>query len=49
MKDLNRFKQFIKKDIDPKVCNNNVWEYTRVSSKEQFDNNSLSNQKKFNN
>ena len=48
MTNLNRFKQFIKKDIDPKVYNNNVWEYTRVSSKEQFDNNSLSNQKKFN-
>ena len=41
---LNRFQIYIKKDAEPQVSNNEVWEYTRVSSKEQIDNNSLTNQ-----
>ena len=41
----NYFKTFIKRDNDNIVKNNEVWIYTRVSSKDQESNNSLQNQK----
>ena len=45
MSDLSKFQKFMpdKSKITP--SNNEVWSYTRVSSKEQADNNSLTNQR----
>ena len=40
MKNLDYFKQFIPPQDDNIIVNPDVWSYTRVSSKEQFDTNS---------
>ena len=45
MNDLSKFKSFAKTSTIQKDSNNDVWVYTRVSSKEQYDNHSLNNQK----
>ncbi|MFD0964274.1 recombinase family protein [Pseudofulvibacter geojedonensis] len=44
---LDSFKKYIKTDnkLENSKTNNDIWCYTRVSSKEQFNNNSLDNQK----
>ena len=45
MKDLNEFKQFIRKKENIKIVTNKiVWNYTRVSTSPQMDNFSLENQ-----
>ncbi len=50
MTDLSVFNRFIKKHKQdrPKVVNNKVWSYTRVSSRKQKDNYSLGDQKEQN-
>src|SRR6185437_15430200 len=40
MNNLDFFRKYIPKDSNTVKLNNDVWSYTRVSSKEQFDNNS---------
>ncbi|MDW3192005.1 MAG: recombinase family protein [Cytophagales bacterium] len=47
MKHLKEFDKFIHKKSDEIDLNKNVWLYTRVSSKDQYVNQSLENQKKY--
>lgn len=46
MNSLDYFKKFIPAKEEQKMCNFEVWSYTRVSSKEQFENNSSVNRQK---
>jgi DNA invertase Pin-like site-specific DNA recombinase len=46
MSKLDFFSRYIKKDPSLEIINKQVWSYTRVSSKEQFENNSSINRQK---
>jgi hypothetical protein len=46
MNNLDYFKKFVPSKQEKNLYNFEVWSYTRVSSKEQFDNNSSVNRQK---